>query len=125
MGMSRYTYLRVQTDCAVDGRQEQQQQVWLDDELSFRKAIQYAMVQSFGLSAAGTYVDMLRFRSGVTVINSINQSTKAGSSISSLGAVGRGSNALSEHVRGHAPAVHSSAKGKREVEDAVIRVARE
>lgn len=36
----------------------------LGDELTFRKAIQDALARSFGVTAAGTHVDVLRLRSG-------------------------------------------------------------
>ena len=77
------------------------------------------MTQSFGLSGSGTYVDVLRFRSGVTIISDINQNTTAESSIISSS----GESKALGHER--APSVPGPAEEKREVEDAVIRVARE
>ena len=56
--MGAYTYLRVLAEhtAGEHGR--------IADELAFRKAIQDALARSFGVSGAGTYVDVLRFRAG-------------------------------------------------------------
>ena len=59
--MGAYTYLRVLAEdtAGEHGR--------IADELAFRKAIQDPLARSFGVSGAGTYVDVLRFRTGRTI----------------------------------------------------------
>ncbi|EJD04879.1 uncharacterized protein FOMMEDRAFT_145603 [Fomitiporia mediterranea MF3/22] len=67
------------------------------DELTFRKTIQGALAQSFGASGAGTYVDVLRFRCARTTTTEQHHSAVV--------------------VNGYA---HEN-----DVDDAVIRVARD
>ena len=121
-----YTYLHVQagTD-ADDGR-------LLGGELTFRKVIQDALAQSFGLSGAGTYVDVLRFRSRsrpcIIDNNHTNLSTTIASISSSVGVAGGESDRC---TRAKAPLTAGTGTAEeinREtaavtVEDAVIRVA--
>ncbi|KAL5478999.1 hypothetical protein ACEPAI_2287 [Sanghuangporus weigelae] len=61
--MGLYTYLRVHAETTVEtGSGGEHRRI--GDELTFRKTIQDALARAFGVSGAGTYIDVLRFRSG-------------------------------------------------------------
>ncbi|KAI5119704.1 hypothetical protein M0805_003588 [Coniferiporia weirii] len=54
----KYTYLRLHIDGGDNARTS------APDELSFRKMVQDTLAQTFGVFAAGMYVDVLRLRYG-------------------------------------------------------------
>ncbi|KAL5520310.1 hypothetical protein ACEPAG_9524 [Sanghuangporus baumii] len=60
--MGLYTYLRVLAETTVETESGGERRL-IGDELTFRKTIQDALARAFGVSGAGTYVDVLRFRS--------------------------------------------------------------
>ena len=62
---AKYAYLRIHTSeaSAVSTGSTASTQKSSLDELSFRKSIQDALTQMFGTTVAGTYLDILSFRS--------------------------------------------------------------
>ncbi|KAL5525261.1 hypothetical protein ACEPAF_9131 [Sanghuangporus sanghuang] len=73
--MGLYTYLRVHAETTVETESGGDHRR-IGDELTFRKTIQDALARAFGVSGAGTYVDVLRFRS--RTINTTDAHAKEG-----------------------------------------------